>query len=32
VIKPQFGRKKSNYRGLKKNTADLITLFAPSKL
>jgi IS5 family transposase len=32
VIKRQFGFVKVRYRGLKKNTAELFTLFAPSNL
>jgi transposase, IS5 family len=32
VIKRQFGFAKTRNRGLKKNTAQLITLFAPSNL
>jgi transposase, IS5 family len=32
VIKPQFGFAKARYRGLKKNTAQLTTLFALSNL
>ena len=32
VIKGQFGYVKVNYRGLKKNTAQLVTLFALSNL
>jgi IS5 family transposase len=32
VIKRQFGYVKTRYRGLKKNTGQLITLFAPSNL
>ena len=32
VIKQQFGYVKVRYRGLKKNTAQLFTLFAPSNL
>ena len=32
VIKRQFGYVKVRYRGLKKNTAQLVTLFALSKL
>ena len=32
VIKRQFGRTKVRYRGLKKNTAQLITLFALSNI
>jgi transposase, IS5 family len=32
VIKRQFGFMKVRYRGLKKNTAQLFTLFALSKL
>ena len=32
VIKRQFGHTKVRYRGLKKNTAQLITLFALSNL
>ena len=32
VIKRQFGFVKVRYRGLKKNTAQLTTLFAPSNL
>ena len=32
VIKRQFGYVKTRYRGLKKNTAQLVTLFALSNL
>ena len=32
VIKRQFGYVKTRYRGLKKNTQQLITLFAPGNL
>lgn len=32
MIKRQFGYVKTRYRGLKKNTAQLITLFALSNL
>ena len=32
VIKRQFGHSKVRYRGLKKNTAQLITLFALSNI
>ncbi|MSQ66240.1 MAG: IS5/IS1182 family transposase, partial [Limnohabitans sp.] len=32
VIKCQFGYRKTRYRGLAKNTAQLITLFALSNL
>ena len=32
VIKRQFGRTKTRYRGLAKNTAQLITLFALSNI
>jgi IS5 family transposase len=32
IIKRQFGFVKVRYRGLKKNTAQLVTLFALSKL
>ncbi|MCX7266496.1 MAG: IS5/IS1182 family transposase, partial [Burkholderiales bacterium] len=32
VIKCQFGYRKTRYRGLVKNTAQLITLFALSNL
>jgi IS5 family transposase len=32
VIKRQLGHVKTRYRGLKKNTAQLITLFALSNL
>jgi IS5 family transposase len=32
VLKRQFGHTKVRWRGLKKNTAPLITLFAPSNL
>ena len=32
VIKRQFGHVKTRYRGLKKNTAQLVTLFALSNL
>ena len=32
VIKRQFGHTKVRYRGLKKNTAQLITLFVPSNI
>jgi len=32
VIKQQFGFTKVRYRGLAKNTAQILTLFAPSNL
>ncbi len=32
VLKRQFGHTKVRYRGLKKNTAQLVTLFAPSNI
>jgi IS5 family transposase len=32
VIKRQFGHTKVRYRGLKKNTAQLVTLFALSNI
>ena len=32
MIKRQFGHTKVRYRGLKKNTAQLVTLFALSNL